>query len=627
MRSFIKKKVKNIEDIQNEILLILGNGFDLYMGLNSRYDNFFKECRYNNYDFTFDLKREIEKSFKDANKDSKKIIEKLNSEENLLNNSLLLLYLIFCDNLKIENDNIWWHDIEKRLLSYLIEIREIMDELEKENKEKGIESLKLNKKILEIIEKNRGNFFEIIVEEIEEYYKNYKISIPTSIEEDNKIIKRYFIKETLKREYKIYNSLKENKILEKLEEELQKIKKRSEFEWDKINNNFIKKIFENEKFKNLIERIRKKYIPNEKEEIIYKIEEICSIVRGKNFPYPNCKEKYKYELKKNKKIIKLVEDNYQELNEIFLKFVRDGLGIDSEKDKLKNIKIKLIEYSQKRDLMIELKKFEKNFGEYINKKSEKIKKIVSLDNFYDANEFHNDAIAPALKIPKIKLDKKEQEKNNQNLCQLRKKINLIFNLKDVYTVINFNYSDYLLESKLRKNIKIKEMLNIHGTWENPIFGIDHKSIDIIPILSKKKYKYEDELKKNKGELKKFIKSSRILYEKKIKNFNLPEINKLKMICVFGHSLAEADYSYFQALFDYYQIYSSNIKLIFLFNNFKNTQREEQNFGIIKLLETYGKSMENKDKGKNLYYKLILEDRIKLFSLEEWSEVNKNKTSD
>lgn len=577
MRSFIKKKVKNIEDIQNEILLILGNGFDLYMGLNSRYDDFFKECRYNNYDLTFDLKREIEKSFKDANKDSKKIIEKLNSEENLLNNSLLLVYLIFCDNLKIENDNIWWNDIEKRLLSYLIEIREIFDELEKENKEKGIESLKLNKKISEIIEKNRENFFEIIVEEIEEYYKNYKISIPTSIEEDNKIIKRYFIKETLKREYKIYNSLKENKILEKLEEEVQKIKKRSEFEWDKINN--------------------------------------------------NCKEKHKYELKKNKKIIKLVEDNYQELNEIFLKSVSDSLAIDFEKDKLKNIKIKLIEYSQKRDLMIELKKFEKNFGEYINKKSKKIKKIVNLDKFYDENEFHNDVIAPALKIPKIKLDKKGQEKNNQNLCQLIKKINLIFNLKDVYTVINFNYSDYLFEFKLKKNIKIKEMLNIHGTWENPIFGIDHKSIDIIPILSKKKYKYEDELKKNKGELKKFIKSSRILYEKKIKNFNLPEINKLKMICVFGHSLAEADYSYFQALFDYYQIYSSNIKLIFLFNNFKNTQREEQNFGIIKLLETYGKSMENKDKGKNLYYKLILEDRIKLFSLEEWSEVNKNKTSD
>jgi len=440
MRSFIKKKVKNIEDIQNEILLILGNGFDLYMGLNSRYDDFFKECRYNNYDLTFDLKREIEKSFKDANKDSKKIIEKLNSEENLLNNSLLLVYLIFCDNLKIENDNIWWNDIEKRLLSYLIEIREIFDELEKENKEKGIESLKLNKKISEIIEKNRENFFEIIVEEIEEYYKNYKISIPTSIEEDNKIIKRYFIKETLKREYKIYNSLKENKILEKLEEEVQKIKKRSEFEWDKINN--------------------------------------------------NCKEKHKYELKKNKKIIKLVEDNYQELNEIFLKSVSDSLAIDFEKDKLKNIKIKLIEYSQKRDLMIELKKFEKNFGEYINKKSKKIKKIVNLDKFYDENEFHNDVIAPALKIPKIKLDKKGQEKNNQNLCQLIKKINLIFNLKDVYTVINFNYSDYLFEFKfkLKKNIKIKEMLNIHGTWENPIFGIDHKSIDIIPILRNKQVK-------------------------------------------------------------------------------------------------------------------------------------------
>ena len=256
---------------KNKVLLILGNGLDLYMKLSSRYDDFIREHRYNHYDLTFYLRKSVEKDFENLDyeiSNYKSIIEKLNEEENIINNSLFLLYLLFCDNLKIENDNIWWHDIEKRLLSYLIEIREIMDELEKENKEKGIESLKLNKKILEIIEKNRGNFFEIIVEEIEEYYKNYKISIPTSIEEDNKIIKRYFIKETLKREYKIYNSLKENKILEKLEEELQKIKKRSEFEWDKINNNFIKKIFENEKFKNLIERIRKKYIPNEKEEII-----------------------------------------------------------------------------------------------------------------------------------------------------------------------------------------------------------------------------------------------------------------------------------------------------------------------------------------------------------------------
>ena len=73
-------------------------------------------------------------------------------------------------------------------------------------------------------------------------------------------------------------------------------------------------------------------------------------------------------MKKNKKIIKLVEDNYQELNEIFLKSVSDSLAIDFEKDKLKNIKIKLIEYSQKRDLMIELKKFEKSLKNEKGKK-------------------------------------------------------------------------------------------------------------------------------------------------------------------------------------------------------------------------------------------------------------------
>ena len=187
-------------------------------------------------------------------------------------------------------------------------------------------------------------------------------------------------------------------------------------------------------------------------------------------------------------------------------------------------------------------------------------------------------------------------------------------------IINFNYNIFLQdlidrykdiafsEIEIARRIKsIESIVNIHGDFKNPIFGIDSHN--------------------SEEQFQNFTKTSRILNNDTVGNFELPKPEKLGTINFFGHSLSEADYSYFQALFDYYQIYSSNIKLIFLFNNFKNTQREEQNFGIIKLLETYGKSMENKDKGKNLYYKLILEDRIKLFSLEEWSEVNKNKTSD
>ncbi len=599
---------------KNKVLLILGNGLDLYMKLSSRYDDFIRKHRYNHYDLTFYLRKSVEKDFENLDyeiSNYKSIIEKLNEEENIINNSLFLLYLLFCDNLKIENDNIWWNDVEVRLLSYLIEIRDILNELEEENEK--IISSRLN------LPKQDKEDFQKIEEIIKNYYKEYKISIPDEIEENAKVIKRYFIKELLKREYKIYNFLNQNNILENLDNEIQKTEKSDQKKFDeeieKIKENLLKNIFENKKLENLINEINKKFKTTEKMAVISKIYEIDNIIKHKGIPYSYDKDNYKNIIKSHKKIVKLIERNYQELEHIFCEidtFIAKSYYITSEKVRnLKNIKEKLLEYSRKRDLMKELKKFEKKFGEYINKEQQKIKEIVSLDNFYDELKYY--------KISKFPFDEERKKENNEKISELKEKIELIFNLKYEYTIINFNYSDYLDEDKLRENLKINQMINIHGTYEEPIFGMDNKSVKIIKILSDKEYNYNYEIEKNKGELKKFIKSSRVIGERKITNFELPKINNLKMICFFGHSLSEADYSYFQALFDYYEIYSSDVKLIFLFNNFKNTQREEQNFGIIKLLETYGKSMENKDKGKNLYYKLILENRIKLFSLEEWNE--------
>jgi lmo0469 protein len=607
-------KDRNMEINKNKVLLILGNGLDLYMKLSSRYDDFIRKHRYNHYDLTFYLRKSVEKDFENLDyeiSNYKSIIEKLNEEENIINNSLFLLYLLFCDNLKIENDNIWWNDVEVRLLSYLIEIRDILNELEEENEK--IISSRLN------LPKQDKEDFQKIEEIIKNYYKEYKISIPDEIEENAKVIKRYFIKELLKREYKIYNFLNQNNILENLDNEIQKTEKSDQKKFDeeieKIKENLLKNIFENKKLENLINEINKKFKTTEKMAVISKIYEIDNIIKHKGIPYSYDKDNYKNIIKSHKKIVKLIERNYQELEHIFCEidtFIAKSYYITSEKVRnLKNIKEKLLEYSRKRDLMKELKKFEKKFGEYINKEQQKIKEIVSLDNFYDELKYY--------KISKFPFDEERKKENNEKISELKEKIELIFNLKYEYTIINFNYSDYLDEDKLRENLKINQMINIHGTYEEPIFGMDNKSVKIIKILSDKEYNYNYEIEKNKGELKKFIKSSRVIGERKITNFELPKINNLKMICFFGHSLSEADYSYFQALFDYYEIYSSDVKLIFLFNNFKNTQREEQNFGIIKLLETYGKSMENKDKGKNLYYKLILENRIKLFSLEEWNE--------
>jgi len=82
------------------------------------------------------------------------------------------------------------------------------------------------------------------------------------------------------------------------------------------------------------------------------------------------------------------------------------------------------------------------------------------------------------------------------------------------------------------------------------------------------------------------------------------------IVVYGHSLAKADYSYFQSLFDLYDIYGSNIKLIFAVNEDAEDISTKAN-DVYKLLHHYGKRVHGEAKGNNLLHKLLLENRIQL----------------
>ena len=49
---------------------------------------------------------------------------------------------------------------------------------------------------------------------------------------------------------------------------------------------------------------------------------------------------------------------------------------------------------------------------------------------------------------------------------------------------------------------------------------------------------------------------------------------MDVIKFYGHSLARADYSYFQYIFDMYDLYNSNIKLIFTIQKFEGRTVEE-----------------------------------------------------
>ena len=187
-------------------------------------------------------------------------------------------------------------------------------------------------------------------------------------------------------------------------------------------------------------------------------------------------------------------------------------------------------------------------------------------------------------------------------------------------IINFNYSIFLQdlidkykdivfsEIEILRRIKpIESIVNIHGDFKNPIFGIDSHN--------------------SEEQFQNFTKTSRILNNDTVGNFELPKPGKLGTINFFGHSLSEADYSYFQSLFDYYDIYSSNIKLNFMYseydkNDLTRAKRETHN-NVVKLMKNYGEKLENKDKGKNLLHKLLIENRIKLINVDKENKIIDN----
>ncbi len=150
-------------------------------------------------------------------------------------------------------------------------------------------------------------------------------------------------------------------------------------------------------------------------------------------------------------------------------------------------------------------------------------------------------------------------------------------------------------------------LNVHGlaTARDIIFGIDGTNLNP-----------EQECYAN---IVKFTKTYRIMalnstpHSSLVSHYLSSDPNSAtSTIKFFGHSLAEADYSYFQAIFDEVSLYESNTRLIFYYNerrpDGKNAQ-EEMFEKVNHLITTYGQTLDNKDHGKNLLHKLLLEGRL------------------
>lgn len=152
-------------------------------------------------------------------------------------------------------------------------------------------------------------------------------------------------------------------------------------------------------------------------------------------------------------------------------------------------------------------------------------------------------------------------------------------------IISFNYTQPSLHDSIRY---------IHGNLENKniIFGIDYDSVSNL-------FNYHPL---------EFTKSYRIL-ENKL-NSKVSISSDIKNILFYGHGLGEADYSYFQSIFDTVDLYHGDTKLIFYWTQFgEQDQYIVQVENVVWLIEKYGQTFTNKDHGRNLFTKLLLENRI------------------
>lgn len=169
------------------------------------------------------------------------------------------------------------------------------------------------------------------------------------------------------------------------------------------------------------------------------------------------------------------------------------------------------------------------------------------------------------------------------------------------SLLTFNYTQPF--AHLDCGIAEDNMVNIHGNLDGEVvFGIDGTEcmgdLDVLPFT--KTYRVA-----SMG-----TKMSKAIYDTAAGGIGFSRTSAIKF---FGHSLGVADYAYFQSIFDGVNLYGGNTKLIFYYRSWQGVTQEEVRADMVrrvsKLLATYGKTLDNKDHGKNLMHKLLLEGRI------------------
>lgn len=184
------------------------------------------------------------------------------------------------------------------------------------------------------------------------------------------------------------------------------------------------------------------------------------------------------------------------------------------------------------------------------------------------------------------------------------------------SILNFNYT--VPFGADNSSLGIDAVRNMHGMLGSPdtIFGIDGMNVgeDSVALPFTKTYRL---LSLETGQRRELVRKGE---------------GRTRYIKVFGHSLSSADYSYFQAIFDSIDLYGGDVVLVFLYKLYANEPngvanedaiREDLYKRVSHLLIEYGATLDNKDHGKNLMHKLLLEQRLMIKRIDKPSVMPKN----
>ena len=213
-------------------------------------------------------------------------------------------------------------------------------------------------------------------------------------------------------------------------------------------------------------------------------------------------------------------------------------------------------------------------------KSKVLNNYIQLCN---SSESHNSDLVSKLEDTTLYNQYSLLNKFDETLSKVYKEKNSDKNL-----VLTFNYT---------KVWDVENIRNIHGDLDNGniIFGIDYDKLN-------------NNFKKAPIE---FSKSYRVLENGLTSTFDIS--SDIDIIKIYGHGLGKADYSYYQSIFDSVDLYHGKTKVMFFWSDYKGKEKEQihKDFvkGVTNLIEEYGTTFSNKDHGRNLFTKLLLENRL------------------